>query len=414
MKPNSLILKIIFIYIIGLFVVIGCTPKQKEQNTQIYKKGTFGYDAEFLSKYQETILLKNGKAQLLVCPAYQGRVMTSTSDGMSGLSYGWLNYNLIKSGKFVDKINAFGGEDRFWIGPEGGQFSIFFKKGDPFNLDTWQTPAQIDSEPFNLIAKSEKNAVFAKEFKLTNYSGNEFNLKVDREISLLSVQEASKLLSSQLPQNINIVAYQSNNKITNTGDTPWTKETGALSIWILGMFNPTPNMTIVIPFKQGDESDLGPIVNDTYFGKVPAERLIIGDGVLYFKGDGQYRSKIGLNPKRALPVMGSYDADSKVLTIVHYTITAGISDYVNSMWEIQERPFAGDAVNSYNDGPVDGNALGPFYELESSSPAAFLDSGQNMNHKHTTIHIQGDELKLDKISRAVLGVPIDKIKGVFE
>jgi hypothetical protein len=28
----------------------------------------------------------------------------------------------------VPHINVFGGEDRFWLGPEGGQFSIFFAK----------------------------------------------------------------------------------------------------------------------------------------------------------------------------------------------------------------------------------------------------------------------------------------------
>ena len=32
-------------------------------------------------------------------------------------------------------MNGFGGEDRFWLGPEGGQFSIFFKKDDPFDLE---------------------------------------------------------------------------------------------------------------------------------------------------------------------------------------------------------------------------------------------------------------------------------------
>ena len=44
------------------------------------------------------------------------------------------------------------GEDRFWLGPEGGQFALFFKKGDPFDLDHWQTPAMMDTEPFEDIA----------------------------------------------------------------------------------------------------------------------------------------------------------------------------------------------------------------------------------------------------------------------
>ena len=57
---------------------------------------------------------------------------------------------------------------------------------------------------------------------------------------------------------------------------------------------------------------------------------------------------------------------------MNYSLPAGEREYVNSLWEIQDEPFRGDVVNSYNDGKLeDGTQLGPFYELESSSPAAF-------------------------------------------
>jgi hypothetical protein len=36
--------------------------------------------------------------------------------------FGWINRKLIASRKIQPHINVFGGEDRFWIGPEGGQF----------------------------------------------------------------------------------------------------------------------------------------------------------------------------------------------------------------------------------------------------------------------------------------------------
>ena len=41
-------------------------------------------------------------------------------------------------------MNVFGGEDRFWLGPEGGQYSLYFRGGDPFDLDHWQVPEAID------------------------------------------------------------------------------------------------------------------------------------------------------------------------------------------------------------------------------------------------------------------------------
>ena len=41
-------------------------------------------------------------------------------------------------------MNVFGGEDRFWLGPEGGQYALYFKPGDPFDLDHWQVPDAFD------------------------------------------------------------------------------------------------------------------------------------------------------------------------------------------------------------------------------------------------------------------------------
>jgi hypothetical protein len=212
-----------------------------------------------------------------------------------------------------------------------------------------------------------------------------------------------------------MVTFDSTNKVTNTGEKAWEKETGLLSIWILGMLNPSPATTVVIPFETGPEDKLGPIVNDAYFGKVPADRLIVKDGVLFFSGDGQYRSKIGLSPLRAKPVLGSYDAVNQVLTIVQYNKPRGSIDYVNSMWELQDEPYKGDVVNSYNDGPPEPGAepLGPFYELESSSPAADLEPDETITHIHRTFHLQGPEADLNTIAEAALGVTIDEIKSVF-
>jgi len=87
------------------------------------------------------------------------------------------------------------------------------------------------------------------------------------------------------------------------------------------------------------------------------------------------------------------------------------------MWEIQENPFGGDVVNSYNDGPPAPGAkpLGPFYELESSSPAAALNPGETLTHVHTTIHFQGkDGADLDEIARKIFGVGIEEIANAFK
>lgn len=378
---------------------------------------SFGDDLEFLRQHTRVVRLqdKSGQAQAIVAPAWQGRVMTSTAAGTNGTSFGWVNRELIASGQLQPHINVFGGEDRFWLGPEGGQFSIFFAHDAPFDLEHWFTPAALDTEPFKVDRESADRVVLSRQLQLTNYSNTPFEVEVTREVRLRPASDWLRRLGVTLPPGVKSVAFESVNVIKNTGPAAWTKESGLLSIWILGMFNASPEATIVVPFQQGPEAERGPIVNDAYFGKVPADRLVVKDGVLFFRADAKHRSKIGLSPRRVKPLLGSYDAAHHTLTLVQFTVPPGATDYVNSMWKLQDDPFSGDVANSYNDGPPQPGAkqLGQFYELESSSPALALAPGKSARHIQATVHLQGSEAELDTIARRALGVSLDEIKQAF-
>ena len=402
MKRNSILAAILVMTTAGSF-------------THRMYAATFGDDAAFLKSHTDLIVLSDeaGQAKVAVSPAWQGRVMTSTAGGDGGLSFGWINRELIASGKLLPHMNAFGGEDRFWMGPEGGQFSVFFAKGAKFELADWFTPAAYDTLPFKVVSKAKDKAVFASEFSLTNYSGTQFQVAVNREVRLLNTGAAWRKLGAKPSADVKVVAYETDNEITNAGKNPWKKETGLLSIWILGMFTPSPSATIVVPIKAGPESLYGVKVTSDYFGSVPPERLVVKDRVIYFSADGKYRSKIGINPKRSKAVLGSYDVDNKVLTIVKFNQPGGVTDYVNSLWKLQDNPYGGDAANCYNDGPPSPGAkpMGPFYELESSSPAAALPTGRSLAHVHSTLHLSGPESALDGVARTVLGVSLAEIKA---
>jgi hypothetical protein len=410
----------ILLWILGL--LSACQPAQDHNITDMEARkdtmNTFGHDLQFLQKHlDDLILLKDeeGRAQVVVSPQYQGRVMTSTSGGEEGQSYGWINYELIASGELKEHMNPYGGEDRFWMGPEGGQYAIFFDEGDEFVFEDWQTPPAIDTEAFEVVTSNAKEAIFTKTIHLQNYSSTSFDVRVDRTIRLLNTNEMEKELGVALPEEgINYVAFASDNRISNQGEKAWVKEDGLLSIWILGMFKHSPTTTVVIPYNNDPGLDV-PVVNDSYFGKVPEERLKVENGFIYFKGDGAYRSKIGVSPERAKPVMGSYDAENGVLTIVKFSLPQGSSDYVNSMWEIQNDPYGGDAINAYNDGSLENGSeqLGPFYEMESSSPAAALAPGASIQHSHITVHFSGSVETLDQLAREILGVGINQIKRIF-
>jgi hypothetical protein len=402
--------------LIILVLVFSCSNQKKQQSiTEMknFEKGTYGYDVKFLNEYLEPVELVQGESRILLSPKYQGRVMTSSSDGLGGNSYGWINHELIKSGEVLEQINPVGGEERFWLGPEGGQYSIFFEPGVSFDFENWATPAVLDTEPFQVNKQTETEVEFFKNIELRNYSNYNFIFDVNRIVRLLNREEIERQLGIKLYDEMRLVGYESINQIKNKGEKAWEKETGLLSIWLLGMFNPSPSVTVIIPYKTEVESDY--IVKDDYFGKIPDDRLIVKEGMIYFKGDGKERGKLGVPPQRALPVLGSYDAENNILTVVRTMIPEGETDYVNSAWELQENPYYGDALNSYNDGPLDdGSQLGPFYELETSSPALALKPGEQAVHSQSTVHFEGTEEQLNAICQQIFDITLKEVKSAFD
>lgn len=357
---------------------------------------TYKQDKDFLEQYLNIIELSQGQQRLLISPDLQGRVLTSTASGDSGYSFGWLNYDLLASGKFLPHCNNWGGEDRFWLGPEGGQFSLFFKPGTTFTFEEWQTPSLIDTEKWKLKSQSHDTVTFQKDAALTNCSGTSFSIRLERKVILENH-------SKELPVGVKSVHFRTENLLINTSDFEWTEETGMPSIWMLGQFIPSEDNTIIIPYRSAQNTT----INDSYFGQISKDRLQTVGQVLLFKADGKKRGKIGIPPEMVMPVAGAYDAIHQILTIVHFGIPEGKNQYVNSMWEHQQNPFSGDVMNAYNDGPLeDGSMMGPFYELESSSPAAALKPGEILTHIHSTSHYTGELTELDQIARKILGISL--------
>ena len=232
-----------------VLVVAGCksmgvgskkAPKEQDVRAGLATDGGFSDDLAFLRAYTDVVLLKDrsGWGMVAVLPKMQGRVMTSSAAGLNGLSFGWINRELVSSGKFIEHMNGFGGEDRFWLGPEGGQYSIFFAPGVPFDLDHWYTPAPIDTEEWTLAAKSAHSATLEKTMQLKNYSGTVFDLRVRREVQVLERTNALKMLGTTADPNVSLVAFESNNKVVNTGHEPWTKETGRSGSWACSLRRP--------------------------------------------------------------------------------------------------------------------------------------------------------------------------------
>src|SRR5262249_4879136 len=200
----------------------------------------------------------------------------------------------------------------------------------------------------------------------------------------------------------------SNSSVKNVGTNDWKKESGLLSIWLLGMMTPTDETKVMIPFSPG--ADARSQITDDYFGKIDPDRLLVKDSILFLRCDGKSRGKIGIAPGIAKPLAASFDFKRNILTILIPQVSKG-EDYVNSKWEIQKQPFKGDVINAYNDGPLkDGSQLGPFYEIESSSPAKELKKGERLEYSQVTCHFQGNYNSLRQLAKYLLSVDLGEIK----
>lgn len=396
-------------------VLSACSIEKKTESMKDYKIGTFGYDLQYLNTKDSLVVLtdNNGQAQVIVSPKYQAKVFTSTVNGLEGNSLGYLNYKTFDSKETNEHMNGYGGENRFWIGPEGGRYSVFFESGKEQVYDNWHTPQAIDIEAWKIISSGKRDVWMQKDMEVKNYLGNDMKLSINRKVHLLTTSDIKNMLGITFTDKVKSVAYSTQNTIQNMNNFAWSKETGTICMWMLDMFNTGSKALTIIPFNEGDPNQLGKIATTDYFGEIPCNRIKIKNGILYLKTDGKYRSKLGMSSMRTKSIAANYNPEINRLTITTFDVDPN-AIYLNQEWNPEKDPLIGDVLNAYNDGPLeDGSIMGPFLEVESASPAAFLKQGEIQVHNHNVFHFVGKDEDLSIISRALLGVSIEEIKNIF-
>lgn len=369
-----------------------------------------------LSKKTKLVELVAGDARVMIAPEWQGRVMTSTCAGPEGTSFGFVNHGFINAGKLDARFNNYGGEERFWLSPEGGPFSLWFKPGVEQVLANWHTAPAMNEGAWKVTSKPrDPFCTMQQQMKLQNTAGTNFTLDVTRTVRLVDAAAFGKIFGAEagkLVAGTKLVGYETANEIVNRGE-PMDKKKGLVSIWLLGMMESGPETVVIVPYKPGSEAELGPVVKSDYFGAIPPDRLKVLPEAILFKADANFRSKIGTSQRRAKNVLGSIDFRNNALSLVAFNMPADPTkcDYMNNMWGKQGNSYSGDVANSYNDGkPEKGEQLGSFYEIESLSPAKTLKTGDKLAHVQQTIHIQANPATLAKLAKAILGVDLEKVK----
>jgi len=357
---------------------------------------TLDQDTAFLAEHAGGQVVESGDGWLVVSPRLQGRVMTSGFAGdQAGI--GFVNRPEILDPPAEAAFHNYGGEDRFWFGPEGGPYALYFGGHPERDIEHWQVPAALDQGAFAVTGQDPRGVSMSRSMQLQNAVGTRFHAVVDRRIEVPLRAEVEQMVGP-LPAGAEWVGFRSRNQVRNNGPRAWVPEEGLLCIWILGMFAPGERTWVVAPFRpEGD----GPPVRADYFGVVPPERLRLAEDFALFRADAGKRSKIGVLRDRALPVAGAYDPDRKVLTLVRFGPIDYTARYLDESWPVdQEDPYYADVMNYYNHGGPEA-----FYEIESSSPALELAPGDAYEHEHMTVHLRfADDADLAAAATRALGV----------
>lgn len=382
---------------------------------------TYAAQRDFLAKHTKVLELTDGRGALVaICPEWQGRVMTSSCEGPDGPGFGYLNERFINSKKHDPHFNNYGGEDRFWLAPEAGQFSLWFAPGKPQTPAEWFTPPALNTGPFAVSQQTEASFFhMTRGVQLQNAKGTKFDLAVARDVRLLSAYHFGEFFGAPAAKlatdgKLKLVGFESRNVVTNKAK-PLTAAEGLVSIWTLGMFRFGPETVVVVPYRSdadpAKDAALGPIVRDAeYFGKIPPEQLRVLPNALLWHGDRMQNRKLGISPRRAMPYLGAIDFVSGTLTLVHFSLPndPAAAKYVNNEFKLpQADPLAGDVVSVFTEGSPSTEPkprLGEFYELESLSPTQELATGQSLMHHHRTFHLRGDAKTLAAVVKTVLGV----------
>lgn len=353
------------------------------------------------------LVTTNGKGRICVAPAWQGKVLTSTTSGLQGDALGWLD--LTKLGTADPYGSKIGGEDRLWIGPLGSQFSFYYQQLKPLNEANWQVPPTLDTLRYTVRSKTKSHITMTAQLALTNHIGTAFVFDIRRTIEMLDSAGISSRLGLELPHQLATVAFESRNVLTNIGAKRWNKSLGLPAIWSAGMFEGNDQTWAIIPLSHDQEADK----LYKYFGELDQDRVRVVKDKLFFKVDGRYRSKIGVPWDLSTGLFGCVDLIQTRITIVQHSVTTdGL--YFNSHVSVQDDPYQGEAISVFNNGPMDLTIEREhsFFELESTSTMKELEPGESLEHLHTVYHFDGSEEQISAISESLLGVRWSLVKDL--
>jgi len=349
----------------------------------------------------------DGQKVVVVVPSLAGRVLCTGSAGLVGPTDSYILEDQIRKGPIQTGPgviwNNVGGEERIWLGPEGGPHALFFSPGAAQRIENYWIPSALDLAPFQVtdVHRNGQYVTISAPASLNNYAGTHFDLEITRRIEIL---DDCPFSAGAYPE-FAFTGFESRTWVRNTGTQAWTRDSGALSIWTIGQFPGRRQTVVLLPFQPGAEAELGPPISmDDYlrmfYPEHPPRREEIGrlgEHCFQFRANGDVMAKAELPTRRCLGRIASLDPDRLEMRIVQASVYPTLDYACSFVLPTTADPYSGGAMSSFSAARnLDEQS---YYELESLSPALFLGPGETFCHVSRTYHLRGDEQTIMEICR---------------
>jgi len=302
--------------------------------------------------------------RVAVCPEWNGRVLTSTCDGLEGESFGWVNVQAIDAECFED----FGGEDHWTLSPIVHSFAVELIK--------------------------ENKAVLQRTLQTADANGVAVEFQLSRSISLLNRQTIGALFGDDVAnaleqEDVSVVGFRTENTVSSS-------EKACVAGRLRGMFNASPNSVVILTTPPENFLSEQPSIDVDYLGGAPHGRIRHLPQALLIRADGRGQCQITMPFPDSPPIFGALELRLGTLTLWTF-------DLPNDSEE--------DAIRIYNSGRSRTSTLdwAAYYEINCFSAAQELLSEDSRTYCQSILHLNANNDVLDGLVRNIFDVSLEEI-----
>ena len=304
--------------------------------------------------------------RVAICPEWNGKIMTSTCDGLDGDSFGCINVHAIDTESFDD----FGGEDQWSISPLIHSFAVE-----------------------NIQANQ---AVLKRPLQVADANGVPVELALSRTISLLSRKKIGLLFGDAVAdsleqEDVSAVGFRTENTVQSQEQT-------CVASRLRGMFNASPNTVIILAVPPEDFETGQTSVLIDYLGSSPHCRIRYLSQTMLIRADGRKPCQITVPFPDSPPMIGAFELRFGTLTLWTFDLPNDSEDH--------------DVLRIYNYGhPHIGEELdwAAYYETNCFSAPQELQPDNSLTYHQCTLHLNAENHVLGDLVQQIFGVSLEDV-----